>query len=360
MRMDRRVAWMLLAALAGLASCSSPPPESVPSAETLPERQAAATAAIRADTPAPALPATVADAQKVLDLSTFPLVPGSEAPQRQVAGMTYNAPGSVTEVFDFYVKQFSSGGWQELPGASRTAVACNASYLKNGFQVALTVYGAAKPNTASVNLTQLGNLALEKLPVPRGSNVVYAGPAVAMYSTNASPDDTKQSVRELLAAAGWQPYGKAGDVDFYKQNAIRLSANIAAAPGSQGKTAISYSAELMSADLPAPVDVLDLQYSDSTKQLLFDTALDKQAILDFYRPLLAKTGWEPTHDKLLESGFKEFMIFRNPDKDLLEIETWEVDGKRRVTVEFQTAAEVAEEERRMKEEMERRKAEQNP
>jgi len=159
----------------------------------------------------------------------------------------------------------------------------------------------------------------------------------------------------LLLAAGWQPYGQAGDVDFYKQNAIRLSANIAAAPGLQGKTSISYSAELMSADLPAPLDVLDLQYSDSTKRLMFDTMADKQAILEFYRPLLAKSGWEPTHDKLLESGFKEFMIFRNPTKDLLQIQTWEVDGRRRVTVEFQTAAEVAEEERRMKEEMERRK-----
>jgi len=149
-------------------SCSSPPPESVPSAETLPVRQAAATASINADTPGPALPATVAEAQKVLDLSTFPLVPGSEEPGRQVAGMNYNAPGSVLEVFDFYVKQFTSGGWQELPGSSRTPDASSASFQKSGFQVSLTVYGAAKPNTASVNLIQLGNVALDELPAPPG------------------------------------------------------------------------------------------------------------------------------------------------------------------------------------------------
>lgn len=356
MQMNHWAPWTIVLALSltlVTAACSGP------KVETLAERESAAESAVAAEPAKPATPATVAEAMQVLDLSKLPLVPGSEAPgQRQVAGLTYEAPGNVLSVFDFHVKQLVDGGWKELPGSSRTAESSNASFQKNGFQVALMIYPASKPNAASVNLAQLGNVALDKLPVPPGATVVYAGPAVAMYATDAPPDAAHKAVRDLLLAAGWQPYGVAGDVDFYKQNAIRLSANIAAAPGLQGKTAISYSAELMSADLPAPLDTLSLQYSDATKVLLFDTAADKQAILDFYRPLLAKSGWEATHDKLLESGFKEFMIFRNPAKDLIEIETWEVEGKRRVTVEFQTAAEVAEMERQMREEMERKKAQE--
>ena len=55
---------------------------------------------------------------------------------------------------------------------------------------------------------------------------------------------------------------------------------------------ISYTSELMSADLPAPPDADELQYADSTKELRFETAGTKDSVVDFYKTTLAKDGWK--------------------------------------------------------------------
>ena len=52
---------------------------------------------------------------------------------------------------------------------------------------------------------------------------------------------------------------------------------ITAAPALDGKTSVSFSSEQLSADLPAPSDTAQLQYADSTKQVLFDTKESEDA-----------------------------------------------------------------------------------
>ena len=41
-----------------------------------------------------------------------------------------------------------------------------------------------------------------------------------MYSADAAVSSTADAIRNLFVAQGWMPYGKAGDSDFFKQNAI--------------------------------------------------------------------------------------------------------------------------------------------
>ena len=68
--------------------------------------------------------------------------------------------------------------------------------------------------------------------------------------------------RNLFVGQGWVPYGKAGDTDFFKQNAILVTATVSSAPAQGGKTMIQYSNQLISADIPAPPNVDDLRYVD--------------------------------------------------------------------------------------------------
>jgi hypothetical protein len=100
-----------------------------------------------------------------------------------------------------------------------------------------------------------------------------------MYTAGGSVTETAEACRKLLLAQGWQPYGKAGDTLFFKQNALRLTVTVTAAPALGGKTSVSFSAEQLSADLPAPSDTVQLQYTDSTKQVLFDTKDSADAIV---------------------------------------------------------------------------------
>jgi hypothetical protein len=120
----------------------------------------------------------------------------------------------------------------------------------------------------------------------------------------------------------------------------------------------------MSADLPAPENAQDLRYAETTKELSFETAANKDAVVDFYKQALAKSGWQPTLDKTVDIDEKPTMIFRNPAKDMLTLSfAREREGKIPVSLQYQSAAEIDELERQIKAkapalraEMERREA----
>jgi hypothetical protein len=302
-------------------------------------------------------PATAAEAAKVLDLSTLPPMPGTTGPRRQnLAGLSYDARGTVKSVFEFLQKQLIGLKWQELPNSYVSDQSSNASFSREGFTLSLSVTPASEPGFASVILLNHGNIDLGKLPVPAGATESFVGSAIAMFVTETPVAVTTDAVRKLLLEKGWEPYGTAGDSQFFKQNAIQLTATVSAAPAQGGKTMISYSSLLMSVDLPAPADTIGLQYSDVTTQLLFDTKSTISDVVAFYRSTLAKAGWEATTDKPFQIDSKDMMIFRNPQHDMLTLKLYEVEGINRVILQFQSAAEIAEIERQVKAEAEREKA----
>jgi hypothetical protein len=112
---------------------------------------------------------------------------------------------------------------------------------------------------------------------------------------------------------------------------------------------IQYSNQLISADIPAPPNVEDFRYVDEPPELTFATA-NQDAIVDFYRKTLATAGWKSTMDKMVDVDEKPTMIFRNPAKDMLTLAASGVlRGKLLFSVRFQSAAEIAERDRRIKE-----------
>src|SRR6266496_6239815 len=297
-------------------------------------------------------PATVEQAAGLLDLSTFPLMNGAkplESPQ--VANLFYLSTGDVKTAFEFNRKALVGQGWKELPNSSVTDQSASAMFSRSGFVVFVTV----TPNGDSslqVRLLNQGNVKPGKLPVPPNAKPVYVGDSTAMYSTEATVAATVEACRNLFVAQGWVPYGDAGDSAVFKQNANLVTATVSSAPAQGGKTMIQYSNQLISADIPAPPNVEDLRYVDEPPELTFRTAENQQdAIVDFYRKTLAATGWKSTLDHMVAVDDKPTMIFRNPAKDMLTLSIWgERNGKLPVSVRFQSAAEIAELDRRIKEE----------
>ncbi len=204
--------------------------------------------------------------------STLPLVKGAVEPEvRRSACLTYNAPGTVASAFSVHRKQLVDRNWQELPDGQSTDQFASATFARDGFSLAVTVFPARMPGAVSVAITHLGNLELDKLPVPGNAELVYPGAASAVFVTDMPVEQALEECRKLLGEKGWQPYGTAVDTLVLKQNAVRLTAHAVAAAGQAGKTTVSYSAALMSADLPAPADASDVQYNDLTTELTFDT-----------------------------------------------------------------------------------------
>ncbi len=316
-------------------------------------------AAQAADVPSGS-PATVAEAAKAIDLATFPLMAGAKDVQhRNLAGLSYTAQGTVKSVLEFHRKQLLDKQWKELPGGYVSDQDASVTFARDGFLLSMSAYPTGEADATSVTLTSHGNVELGKLPVPPGVKPFFGGPVSTAYIKDASVDQTADACRKLLVAQGWQPYGTAGNTQFFKQNAVRLAATVSAAPAQGGKTVIDYNAVLMSVDLPAPADTDQLQYADVTTQLSFDSKATEHDIADFYRKTLAKADWKATTENPFKIDFKDMLIFRNPQKDMLTLEMRGVDGKTRVSLKHQLAAQVAEIDGQLKAEAERRKAERS-
>lgn len=84
-------------------------------------------------------PATVEQAARILDLSTFPLPDGAKPPgSRQVANLSYVATGDVKTAFEFHRKALLAQGWKELPNSSVTDQSASAMFSRDGFVVSLS------------------------------------------------------------------------------------------------------------------------------------------------------------------------------------------------------------------------------
>ena len=85
-------------------------------------------------------PATVEQAARVLDLSTFPLMDGAKsAESRHVANLSYVAPGDPKKALEFQRKAFVAQGWKELPNSTITDQSASAMFARDGFVVSLSV-----------------------------------------------------------------------------------------------------------------------------------------------------------------------------------------------------------------------------
>ena len=296
-------------------------------------------------------PATVEQAAQILDLSTFPVMDGAKhAESHQVANLFYLTNGDVKSAFEFNRKALLGKGWKELPSSAVTDQYANATFSRNGFVVFLSITPSGD-GSLQVRLQNQGNVKPGKLPVPPNAKPVYVGDSTAMYATEAAVAATADACRNLLLAQGWVPYGTAGHSAFFKQNANLVTATVSSAPAQGGKTMIQYSSQLISADIPVPQGVDDLRYGDEPPELTFETAQNQDAIVEFYRTTLAAAGWKSTLDHTVDIDEKPTMIFRNPAKDMLTLAaTGVLRGKLLFSVRFQSAAEIAELDRRIKEE----------
>jgi hypothetical protein len=309
-------------------------------------------------------PTTVEAAMKVLDLRTFPVLSGAEVSESRSLGMLmYEAKGTPKAAFDFQRKELSRLGFKEMPGGYSDENNNSGHFTKDGFVVAVSTYPVMgepeKEGWSSVTLVNRGNVALDKLPVPPGTKPFYPNSNEASYTTTAGVAETAAACRKLLLATGWEPYGQAGldanqpdtSMQYFKKNAIKLQSWVMKTPAEGGKTLIRYSADLMSADLPAPPDATDPRYDDSNKKLDMDEPIGKtDAILAFYQERLPKMGWKATTERPVvdERTKSQFLIFRNAQKDLLSLDLKQYSDIVRVKLQHQTEAEVAEEEKRAK------------
>jgi hypothetical protein len=299
-------------------------------------------------------PATVAEAVKLLDLSTFPIIESNETTRqrRQVGQLIYTANHGLAETFEFQRKHLKELGWEELPGADKSLQDGNpqAAYSRDGFVVSMSVSETSSMNKSQtyVAIQNHGNVATGKLPVPAGAQTHYASPRQTIYIAAAPEAETAQACRQLLLDKGWKPYGKTEKTMYFKRNAVQLSADVRSFDNQPGKTYITYSTELLSADLPLPAEADDPEYADSLKRLTFQVSGNAvEKLVAFYKDELARQGFKATTEPIGNKNVA--LVFRNDAKEMITLDMDLSNGLTRASLQHYSAAEMAEMDRRHKE-----------
>ena len=285
-------------------------------------------------------PASVAKAQAVLDLSTFPLVDVEEVAAANIASQSYTSKGSVEAVANRLQKAFEERGFEVEPGASITPAYATSQYRKAGFVISVMVMPGASGKTCQVTINNLGNTDVTKLPTPAGTQQLYASPRSLMCTANSSVIDTKKACRELLEANGWQWFGDTTVSFFMRQNGQRVQVMVNESPAQPGKAMIQYTAEQLSAEIPIPRELVALQYADINGGTIMDSKLGKDSFFVALRETMEKSKWKATTEQPFVIDFHEHLIFRSPAGELADCEVFEFEGMTRCRLRYMTKAQV--------------------
>ena len=182
-------------------------------------------------------PATVDEAAKVLDLRTIGLFDGAEEPaNRTIANLFYQAKTSVEKGFRFHEDALKKAGWKVAADAYVSEQMASGTYEHEGYKLSLSVMPGSDAGMVTITLNNHGNVDTSKLPIPDNSKPFYATPVSRAYLTSTTVEAAAAALKETLTLAGWEPYGDAGDVANYKQNAILLHVRVATAPAQADQT----------------------------------------------------------------------------------------------------------------------------
>ncbi|MCO8121430.1 hypothetical protein NHH03_06750 [Stieleria sp. TO1_6] len=284
-------------------------------------------------------PASVAEAEQVINLSTFPLLPNVlEIQARTVARLEYVVrlkSFDIKSEYEFQRRNLLERQWDELPNG-------DGQFTRSGFHLFVDVQMHDEPGKAVVVLQNNGNVNVSTLPVPSGAKHIRTNFNVADFEITGNVKETKELVLALLTEQGWQPYGTRGDAMDMKQNAVLLTASVTSLR-QPGKTRIAYWTRQMPAELPVPPNSESVLYQSEDNRLQLVALGSVDAVISFYKNALASSEWKATTENpIREVNSRQLVLtFRNPSKDMLRLGMSErSNGKTRITLSFQSASEI--------------------
>lgn len=186
------------------------------------------------------------------------------------------------------------------------------------------------------------------LPKPAGFKVVIETPHTAIYAVPRPPESVRAEAIKIFTDSGWAPYGEAGDTRYFKRGKVKALLTVSSVPNDAGKSMVTYMAETMSADLPAPLGATELQYSETTKRLSFFTTQTPDQLDAAYRKLLEPAGWTTTMAKPDKTDLDYEIIYRHPTQGMIRLAMRPGEGKLLATAGYSTLSEVQAEEARAK------------
>lgn len=248
---------------------------------------------------------TSAEWQKVIDVRSFPRLPGAAAGWSEMGNCSYTAPASQQEAELFYRYALEQAGWTETTPA---AAAAGLNFRKDGCD--LSVYfspsaerGSAGEAELQVSLHFAGNYDVRWLPKVSAidSKNSYESPSHLMYRTRADLTDVEAALLKQFHEAGWTAYTRLAASGTEEpdsrtiamlQRGSELTVSIGSPADAKGELVVSTSVHVSHKSLPIPPDSGWIEFDSSTDlQTVINTKMDLQHTIEFYDGRMAAEGW---------------------------------------------------------------------
>ncbi len=246
------------------------------------------------------VPATQAQLEQVIDLRTFPRLPGSESSMVSMGNFSCVTTASADEAQAFYHYFLEQAGWKgaDTPSANPAARA----YRQQGFMLSVYCYDAGDGKT-NVSLDYGGNYDLRWIPKFDAApvEIAYEQANSVSYRTQAELLQIETALLRTLHAAGWAGYTRANsshseypdqrDMNFLR-NGTSVRVSIGKFPVAPESYTIQYSLFPNDCAAPVPPDSGFVEFDGSTDPVLVATTkLTLDQARAFYDSELAKQGW---------------------------------------------------------------------
>jgi WD40 repeat protein len=245
-------------------------------------------------------PASPSQLESLIDLRTFPRLPGSEPSVVGQPDFHAVVPTTPDEAKIFYAYFLEKEGWTAITEPS--ANPATTTFDKSGFRISLSTYDAGDGKT-NVMLRLAGNYDVRWAPKFDGAPIetVYEHESSVSYRTKAELVQIETTLLRKLHAAGWTGYSRLKSShseqpdsrDFECiQNGATLRVSIGKFPADPASYTIQYSLQDNSSWAPVPPDAGFVEFDGSTEPALVAvTKLTLDEARQFYDHELTSHGW---------------------------------------------------------------------
>lgn len=171
----------------------------------------------------------------------------------------------------------------------------------SGLMLALACAGLAACGPATTSTaTAAETLDTSRLPRVAETKQLYASPFSTVYMTSQSVGHAAGAIAKTMTSGGWKRYvapfsDYATGPDFqmmsFKKGPQAIEISITRAPAQGNATSVSYTAIVLTNDLPVPADAADIAFDPQRPYLSCLTAMPVAKTIDYYTEALAPMGF---------------------------------------------------------------------
>lgn len=272
-------------------------------------------AASNADLDKPLVAPSAKEVLAVIDLRTFPVMPGALREFKTAIGSHFSLEkadkSTIKSAAEFYRTKLAALGWTLEPElTSNYDESAEMFFVKNGNRLSVGMGISRGDGNLNTGVTNLANLDARRLPRPSGSQLKIAKPASVSFVAPSKLDATKAHIQGEMKKQGWFEYAtpiRAGSPPPAKANESVLAfVNRAAvatytlqsppdAPA--GKVEFAASVLVLEQQLPILPDATSIALSENPAAIYYHTASTFEHALKYNQTELAALGYQPQADK---------------------------------------------------------------